>query len=526
MEGDIEKAAQRPEYRVIGGNVVEKIGRRVRTLSAEEAATYLAGNPAPDDSTTPETPLAEEVGDKRIREGAYDVEKDPDGTLKFKFREDDNVKQFTFFGTSDTPIISEVGSAPEAAPTTPPTSPPEEPPHAESAAERNRREARRWSGMGPNGEPPPRGPYENAGVGRPGGPGGGRVGGEPPRGRGLNAAGVMANPPEQGDYTIDKRRYVKLKIKDIRTEILPNKRYAQLFGEMARALGNPDADNIIQRYKDNNPKPEDMTFLTYAAHEFSRAIKYGEEAGAMMTPKDADLIDLLARREDGQSFLDLKTHEGPHAPAVVKGAILHIAMFNPNGVEWLHAALAQMQKDRDTRRYKRVDERTNAQSEHLGLSRRDRDTMINYSTKRERRASERQLTEHLHEKAEKFRRAMDWAERFTPGLQLPGSSRHAAINAILDAERRMMPKDPSPLSPISWVMRRIDENLEDIIAFLKPTIGNPEVLSLISKEVLENKDAKLSIERGPQTFAEAQELARGKYSENSIEERARQDSNL
>ena len=345
---------------------------------------------------------------------------------------------------------------------------------------------------------------------------------------GLDLGRIIGNAPERGSYAIDKRRYVGIKIKDIRTEILTNERDAQLFGEMLKKLGHPDPTGAIERYRKGNPKPEDTEFMTYAAHEFSRGLTFGEEAGAMMKPKDVDLIGLLANRD--QSFLDLKTHEGKFAPEIIKSLILHMAMRDPDGVADLRTTLKAMQKDRETHRYTRAEEKIVAQSKRLKLDRKDWGVVINYSNPVERMASKRQLAEHIRKNANAFRRAIDWIERYKPEkgrtgskITMLGSSRYAALSAIKEAERGIMPAQRSIVRPTSWVMSRIDEHLADVVRYLGPTIENPEMRSLIAQETLSNKNAKLDIERGPRTFEQLQSLNKEeRFSETSIENHIRQ----
>jgi hypothetical protein len=84
---------------------------------------------------------------------------------------------------------------------------------------------------------------------------------------------------------------------------------------------------------------------------------------------------------------------------------------------------------------------------------------------------------------------------------------------------RFTPPERSNTSPTSWVLDRINNNLESIAEHLGPTIGNTDMRLLISQEVMHNQNKLLPAESGPRTFAQVQRLANDTYSVGSIKTR-------
>lgn len=344
---------------------------------------------------------------------------------------------------------------------------------------------------------------------------------EPERNDRLDPRRVVVNRPRRGDsYDINPRDYVGIVVKPIRELLAPgNKRDGQLYGETLRALDHPDVAGVLTRYRDGNPTPADMDFMTYAAHEYARSLKIAEETNSMITPNE---LELLARRN--KDLLNLTTHEGDaRGTDMLKNAIVHIAMKHPADMEDLRDTLKGLKRNRDTFRYNLVELKIDALCGRLKITQKDYGGMIRYSSPAVRRASERQLAKRIHENAGGFRRGLDWFDRWVgtmPLLVVPGSSRDSAIRTIQEAEH-IVPAGRSVLSPTSWVLRRIDDNLEDIATYLGASVANPDMRRLIVEETLSNQNSVPAIEQGPQTFAQVQELNRDQYSSLAIERRVR-----
>jgi len=332
----------------------------------------------------------------------------------------------------------------------------------------------------------------------------------------------------------DKHRYVGVELKGVR-EIMANERDKNLFGEtFITSLNNPDAKNILLRYNNNTPKEGDMTFLTAAAKEFSLRVKYAQEAAALMKDKD---VELLARRDP--HFENLLGHEGwgkeglARATEIVHASIYYKAMQSPGGAEKLVNSLNQLGSDRNTFRFNRLENGWRNLSERSGIPYRDVEKAFDMGspenwahsrdTRERRHATKLFLEKRIHEKAGKFRKAIDWLSEMKIGwketkVRVPslGSSRALAIRLMAEADRLNYHRGPT-----AWVRERIDENLTYITEYLGPAIRKPEVRSLMAKEALTNQNQKLPGRGGPQTFAETQQLSRDRYSQGSIEGRIR-----
>jgi hypothetical protein len=308
---------------------------------------------------------------------------------------------------------------------------------------------------------------------------------------GDNTAGRRGRNTDS--YEIDEARYVGIKIKSIRTEILANEQYAQLYGECLKAI-NPDKfEEALIRYRNGNPTKEDNDFLTYGAYELSRGVHFAENANKLWGAGDTEL---LSRRN--RDMRNLSVHEGePRATEIVKSTMLHMAMRDPDAVEDMLNALGQMNRDRSTYRYKRSDEKITALGARLKLEKSEYTRLLNPN---EKNRSVGLMAQRIHENANKARRAIDWVSQKV-GTTLPGSSRHAAIRTMIKSERAVTGR----FGLTSGLMQRVDENLEALASYLGPTVGDPEMRSLISQETLENQNKLLASEGGPRTFGQTAE---------------------
>lgn len=314
---------------------------------------------------------------------------------------------------------------------------------------------------------------------------------------------------------VDPRRYVGIEIKSTR-EILTNKRDAQLFGEILKAINPEASESVLARYGAGDPTPEDMNFITFATKEYSLSLKLAEEASNMVTSQD---VELLARRD--KNLDNLLTHEGKHATEMVKSAIFHMAMKDPDAVKDMSDAFKSLKKDRESFRFGRVESKIEALCERAGIDRKDYGAVFNMNSKEGRKATKADLERRFHERAGKFRRALDWANKFR-GESVPtlGSSRHAAIRAMF--KTRTIPNSNTILSPTAGLLKRVDKNLADIAEALGSTIGDKETRDLIVRETLSNQNLSLLSEGGPKTFEEVQNLNKKQFSEKSIETRIKE----
>ncbi len=311
--------------------------------------------------------------------------------------------------------------------------------------------------------------------------------------------------------TYDARDYEGLPIKPLR-EILASERDAQLFGEALRAI-DPKANDILVRYNAGTPSREDMDLMTYATKEYARSLKLAEDVNKLITPQE---IELLTRRNTDMD--NLMTHEGDaRSVEMVKNAIFHIAMKDPDSVQSLQNTFKELIEDRETRRFKKTEKRVEALCGRLNISVKDYAAVFNLDSTENRRATKEDLTTRFHESAGKFRRAIDWAGSALKLGALPGSSRQTAIKAMMQAERAA-----PDIGPTAWLLRRMDNSLEDIANFIGREMSNPEMRKRVAQETLSNQNTISSIESGPRTFAKTQELNRGENSPASVERRVRE----
>lgn len=408
-----------------------------------------------------------------------------------------------------------IPTSPQTPPPVPPAPPPGPPPGpaAESPREgrTNREEAMRWAGIAPTfpGEPP----HPTAG--------------EPPSdiGQRPGLGRLVSNRIPEGERgpdwrNLDGRRYAGLTIKPIQ-DMLANERDAQFFGEVLRAI-NPDfAAGVLDRYNNGTASREDMDFMTYGAHEYALRLKFAEEASGLM---NKNIVELLSRRN--KDVLNLITHVGEdRATGMVKKAIFHMSMKDPDAVGQMKDMLVQLTRDRDTHRYKETERRVNALCMRVGIKPKDYDSVFDLSSRTSRRESREYLTKRFHESAGKFRRAIDWLQtnpnvstKFT--IALPGSSRFAANRAMRMADFNNT--DHTYHMPLSNATRRIEESLEGIARFIGPTVSDPDMRQLIVQEALTNESQTPVVERGPKTFKQMQQLHRERFSQASIETRIRE----
>lgn len=314
----------------------------------------------------------------------------------------------------------------------------------------------------------------------------------------------------QPGFEIDPRRYEGLTVKNIR-EVLANERDSQYFGEVLRAI-NPDTGaDVLGRYMNGTQTPKDMDFMTYVAHEYALRLKLGEDTMAFMAPEE---IELLSRRN--KDFLNILTHEGPErASELVKASVMHIAMKDPDSVEDMRDTMEALKKDRETYRFRQSEGKIDALCSKYNIAKKDFGAVFDLGSREGRQESKDHLTERIHKRAGAFRRAIDWASSYAGTL--PGSSRHAAIRAMMKAEKAL-----PEAGPTSWVLRRVDESLESIAQFLGSEIRDPEMRSLVAQEVLRNENVRAASESGPRTFAQAQELIKNRHSEASLKQRIEQ----
>jgi len=316
------------------------------------------------------------------------------------------------------------------------------------------------------------------------------------------------------------------------------------------------SSGVLQRLLDGTTTQRDMSFLNVTAKEFAFRQKVVEE----INEKVPQEIEVLARWNPNLG--DLVGVEGlPRATEMVKNMITHMAMRrdpalgdNFANVESMNEWFKQLSRDRQTHRAKSEEKRVRALCQKLGISPLDYNTVFKKKpgvlyrdqSITDRAATVDQLTRMFHERAGKFRRAMDFLQTSYPpsirrpregrigrfldyiqtsqdagsGIALPGSSRYAAQRALQTAD--MIEKSYTYHMALSNAVERIDVNLNNIAGYLGTTVDNDELRNLVAREVSSNQNQTLTSESGPGTFAQVQQIARDRYAQDSIETRIRQ----
>jgi hypothetical protein len=198
----------------------------------------------------------------------------------------------------------------------------------------------------------------------------------------------------------------------------------------------------------------------------------------------------------------------------LKNVIMQTALRDPAALEDVERAFKDLNRARDTFRFKNAQENIAALCKRVGIDKSDYGAMFDLKNPAHRAETESRLANHVHEQAGGFRRAVDWAEKLplirklTPGgFVIPGSSRDSAIRAVMEANR-ITPNMRSNLSPTSWVLDTVDKSLHSIGNHLEGTVGSQEVRDMLTQEAMTNQPSKFENERGPRTFEQVQGLER------------------
>jgi hypothetical protein len=315
------------------------------------------------------------------------------------------------------------------------------------------------------------------------------------------------------NWDIDPEKYIGVSPKRI-PQILANPRDQQFFGEILRAIA-PDKGDVLLRYKNGNATADDMDFMTYGAYEYSKWMHEGEKVASEMTAED---VELMGRRNVDMRNLISHSSEGRELE-VMKDLVLHTAMRDGERFGELADAFKELRRARDTYRFRHAEERINAQSERLGIKRKDYGVMFNLKNPTQRKRTEARLAAHIHEEAGGFRRAIDWVGDITR-TTIPGSSRYKAILETMEASR-ITPNRRSITSPTSWVQDTIKTRLDDITEYLGATVADPEIRRAVTLEALSNEKRALESTTGPKTYAEVQRKATTEFTQPALQETIR-----
>ncbi len=325
-------------------------------------------------------------------------------------------------------------------------------------------------------------------------------------------AGIPTGPM-QSPYTIIPQNYIGVEIKKTQ-DILHNESDSQFFGEILSRI-NPHGAEAILRYKNGQPTKDDTDMIVFATHEYSKWMGEAEKIAKKITPQD---VELFARRNSDMRNLVTQVSD-ERGVEIIKNRIRHYAMNNQAGFRQMATSFKSLGERRDTGRYKRWDEKVNAQCEQLGIKPRDYEAIFDLSDAG-REATHVRLAEHIHDRAGKFRKAIDWIEQIKHVPRIPGSSLSKAVWERRRADRITPQK--SALSPRSWVLDTVKENLNDITGHLSSTVATDEMRSILAEEVRTKQKLAPSIEQGPKSFAAVQTLeGRNEFTEGGLERKMR-----
>lgn len=307
-----------------------------------------------------------------------------------------------------------------------------------------------------------------------------------------------------GDWRIDDKEYIGVKVKRIQ-DILANEREQNDFGLILKAI-NPEKGDVLLRYKQGTATPDDTDFMTLGAHEYSKWSQKAEEINKELKSED---VELFARRNSDMRNLNTHLKAGGELE-YVKRLVMYKAMTDRAGMQDIDYAFKDLRRARGTARFKRSERNRVELAKRVGIDPNDYGPMFDLKNPEHRAETELRLANHIHEQAGGFRRALDWAEKFTGMsrtgvLAIPGSSRNKAILAVMEANR-ITPNQKYLTSPTSWVLDTVDQSLHTIASHLGELAGNEAVRSAVQRETVTNQKSSFESEQGPRSFAQVQSL--------------------
>lgn len=335
----------------------------------------------------------------------------------------------------------------------------------------------------------------------------GAMGIEPPGRRGgagrISAGGETLEPHDWGTR---RREFRGLAPKSI-SELLADPRDDLAYSRLIESL-DPRGMEIKRKHLAGEPlTAEERRIMNYTRYEHARRMKQIDSI--FRTVKTADL-ELAARRDE--DFAATMAFRGPQRTLdVFKAQMLDLAMKDKDMLDRLEAATDRISSLRTTRRYKHWDEKVRGLASQAGVGMQNYDATFAGLDQRgffmpgvtarpgyaERQASQQDIAERLRREHGRFRAIVD---------KTLGISEHKARTMMRKAVRLDMKTQKSLFSPTSWAVGQIDEDLGVLTGFLRHTItDNPEVIHMVEQEAIRNQNLSTDAERGPATFAAAQE---------------------
>lgn len=309
------------------------------------------------------------------------------------------------------------------------------------------------------------------------------------------------------EYKVDARNYLGLNIMAVQS-IIHDPVHAQYFGELLHTIApemsdeekrdNPGklvATEVLARYNAGSGTPEDMSFMKYAAHEYTKWHTAWEKLSTDVTETD---VDVFMRRNE---MLDnIAAHVGgTRGKEVLLNSLRHTAMRDQKAFESFEHAVHHMHSVRGSYLGRKAEGKIQSLAERVGIARDDFETVFDFSTPEAERTTHQHLVELFHRKAGKGRRMMDAiSPRWLP---LVGSSEIAADNAVRDAKAALSGR----FGRTGKKLGQLGETLTHASEDLSRVIGTPEMIDLITKETITNERMRPGAEAGPVSFAEVQQ---------------------
>ena len=325
---------------------------------------------------------------------------------------------------------------------------------------------------------PPRNPPPPEGPGGPGGP-------DVP-GTGAIFEGAR-DAARRGGWEVDPKNYIGITPKPLREILHGNPLDAQLFGELVMAI-DPNRMGLFERsITGGDLSLEERNFIKYAQFEYSKCFKLGETAGGSLSASDLDIF--MRRNPEIQNNVLLNGVD--QTLAGLREEMFHLAMRDPERVISLNDAYKSLKNDRNTVRYQSWDQKVRALCERSKIRPQDYEAMFNLD---DRAGTKERLNEKVREDMNMFGKAVDWTTGFV-GLSNASRLLKAADSLNLQTQKTIA-------SPTSWVLTRVNEQLDAVTRVMAYTITNPAFQDMLTKRALTNENVGRPTDAGPQTIAQ------------------------
>ncbi len=310
------------------------------------------------------------------------------------------------------------------------------------------------------------------------------------------------------EYKVDKRDYLGLDIMSVQS-IIHDPAHAHFFGEMVHTIApemsegekqdNPGrvvATEVLARYNAGTATTDDMSFMKYAAHEYTKWNVSWEKLVAQLTDTD---VEAFMRRNE---MLDnIAAHVGgTRGKEKLVHALRLTAMRDQATFKSIEDAVHHMHEVRGSYLGRKAEGKIEALADRVGIKREDFENVFDFSTPEAEKETHAQLVELFRRNAGRGRKVMDWLSRGAPSA-LVGSSEIAADNAIRDAKLALGGRFGRTGKQLS----HLGDTLERASADLSKVVGTQDMIDEIATETLTNERMRPGSEAGPLSFADVRQ---------------------